>query len=256
MANSTMVLSDKAVIDRHTLYSQEERDIVISTSQQTTSTSVEGQSGVSCMFRVRKHFQKQGFTKRTIEILMSSWKIGTKKQYSSCIERWIRYCREREVDQFQPDINNILEYFSYLFDLGLGSSTLNTTRGALSTFGIKINGVLVGTSPLVIRYLRGVYNLRPSVPRYSCTWDVDRVLLVLRQLSPVRSLNLKYLTLKLTMLVALTGAARTQSIHLLSVDNLKKSSTEYVFKYDGILKQSRPSQREVFVHFIAYPPDR
>jgi hypothetical protein len=58
------------------------------------------------------------------------------------------------------------------------------------------------------------------------------------------------------MLVALTGAARTQSIHLLSVDNLKKSSTEYVFKYDGILKQSRPSQREVFVHFIAYPPDR
>jgi hypothetical protein len=37
---------------------------------------------------------------------------------------------------------------------------------------------------------------------------------------------------------------------------LKKLSTEYVFKYDGILKQSRPSQREFFVHFIAYPPDR
>jgi hypothetical protein len=42
-----MVLSDNAVIDRQTLYSQEERDIVISTSQQTTSTSVEGQSGVT-----------------------------------------------------------------------------------------------------------------------------------------------------------------------------------------------------------------
>jgi hypothetical protein len=134
MANSTMVLSDNAVIDRQTLYSQEERDIAISTPQQTTSTSVEGQSGVSCMFRVRKHFQKQGFTKRTIEILMSSWKTGTKKQYSSCIERWIRYCREREVNQFQPDIKSILEYFSYLFDLGLGSSTLNTTRGTFISF--------------------------------------------------------------------------------------------------------------------------
>ena len=118
-----MVLSDNAVIDRQTLYSQEERDIVISTPQQTTSTSVEGQSGVSCMFRVRKHFQKQGFSKRTTEILMSSWKTGTKKQYSSCIERWIRYCRKREVNQLQPDITNILEYFSYLFDLGLGHST-------------------------------------------------------------------------------------------------------------------------------------
>ena len=75
---------------------------------------------------------------------LSSWKTGTKKQYSSCIERWIRYCRKREVNQLQPDITNILEYFSYLFDLGLGYSTLNTTRGALSAFGIKIDGVLVG----------------------------------------------------------------------------------------------------------------
>jgi hypothetical protein len=81
--------------------------------------------------------------------------------------------------------------------------------------------------------------LRPIVPRYSCTWDVDRVLLVLRQLSHVRSLNLKDLTLKLTMLVALTGAARTQSIHLFSVDNFKRLSTEYVFKYDRLLKQIR-----------------
>lgn len=63
---------------------------------------------------------------------------------------------------------------------------------------------------------------------------------MLRQLSPVRSLNLKDLTLKLTMLVALTGAARTQSIHLLSVNNLKKLNTEYVFKYDGLHKQNRP----------------
>lgn len=119
-----------------------------------------------------------------------------------------------------------------------------------------MDGILVGQSPLVIRYLRGVFNLRPSVPRYSYTWDIDKVLLVLRKLSPVKSLNLKELTLKLTMLIALTGAARTQSIHLLSVDSFKKLSTEYVFKYDGLLKQSRPSQREMFVQFKAYPPDR
>lgn len=58
------------------------------------------------------------------------------------------------------------------------------------------------------------------------------------------------------MLIALTGAARTQSIHLLSVDNFRKLPDRYVFKYDGLLKQSRPSQRELFVDFKAYPPDR
>lgn len=256
MANSTMVLAGNAVIDRQSVCPHLERRVTVSSSGQTANTSSKRQSCTSSLLPIRERFGEQGFSRKTTEILMSSWKTGTKKQYSSCLQKWIQYCREREIDQFQPNINSVLEYFTYLFDLGLGYSTINTTRGALSAFGIKIDGILVGKSPLVIRYLRGVYNLRPSVPRYSCTWDVDKVLLVLRRLSPVKSLNLKELTLKLTMLIALTGAARTQSIHLLSVQNCVKLRSEFVFKYDGLLKQSRPNKREMFVHFKAYPPDR
>ena len=47
------------------------------------------------------------------------------------------------------------------------------------------------------------------------------ILQIRRKLSPVISLSIKDLTLKLTMLIAITGAARTQSIHQLSVHSVK-----------------------------------
>ena len=39
------------------------------------------------------------------------------------------------------------------------------------------------------------------------------------------------------MLIAITGAARTQSIHQLGVHSVKKLSSEFVFQYDGLIKQ-------------------
>jgi hypothetical protein len=43
--------------------------------------------------------------------------------------------------------------------------------------GIKSEEVLVGKKSYVIRYMRGIFNIRPSQPRYTFTWDVNRLLL-------------------------------------------------------------------------------
>ena len=70
------------------------------------------------------------------------------------------------------------------------------------------------------------------------------------------------------MLIALTCATRTQSIHLLSVNNVHKLSSEFVIEIEGLLKQSRPGYRNPQIrqsrpgyrnpqiHLKAYPPDR
>ena len=34
----------------------------------------------------------------------------------------------------------------------------------------------VGSHPLVIRYMRGIFNLRPTKVRYTEVWDVNKVL--------------------------------------------------------------------------------
>ena len=146
---------------------------------------------------VRKRYREQGFSRKTVGVLMASWRSSTKKQYQSFIKRWIQYCNKRKISFLQPDLDDALQFLTDLFETGLSYSSLNTARGALSSLGIKIEDYAIGKHPLVIRFLRGVYNLQPTLPRYTNTWDVEKVLSVLRKLSPVKHLSLKDLTLKL-----------------------------------------------------------
>ena len=67
--------------------------------------------------------------------------------------------------------------------------------------------------------MKGVFNLRPTQPHYSVTWDVNRVLEFLQSTLPVELLPLKELTQKLAMLIALSTAARSQTLRLLSLSN-------------------------------------
>jgi len=92
--------------------------------------------------------------------------------------------------------------------------------------------------------------------RYQNIWDVNDVLCYLKKLSPVKLLTLKDLTLKLAMLIALTHAARAQTLQFLSIVGIQKLSSKFVVYFDGLLKQSRPSFTVTFIELEAYPPDR
>lgn len=104
--------------------------------------------------------------------------------------------------------------------------------------------------------MRGIFNLRPPEPKYETTWDVSKVLNFLRILSPVKFITLKNLTLKLTMLIALTNATRAQSIHLMDLNFVHKEKGKFVFVLHDLIKQSRPGYKEPTVDITAYPPDR
>ena len=114
---------------------------------------------------------------------------------------------------------------------------INTARSAVSQ--LAMSGY--GSDPMVIRFMKGVYQMRPSQPRYSSTWDVSVVLAWLATLSPVRFLSLKQLTLKTVLLLALVFAARSQTLLLLDLDRMirTKSTVEFSFPVNA-LKQSRP----------------
>jgi hypothetical protein len=59
-------------------------------------------------------------------------------------------------------------------------------RSPFSVFGIVHDGVTFGSHPIVIRFMKCIYNLRPPIPRYIHTWNVSIVLKELRHLSPVK----------------------------------------------------------------------
>ena len=75
----------------------------------------------------------------------------------------------------------------------------------------------MGQSPLVCSLLAGVFNKRPPQPRYTSIWDVDQVITFLKGLPAHKDLSDKEITLKLTVLLALTAASRCSEIKYLKL---------------------------------------
>ena len=146
----------------------------------------------------------------------------------------------------------MLDYFTELFVKGSGYSTINTARSALSSILIST----VCAHPLVSRFMKGVFNKRPPIPRYEEIWDVKPVLTFLRKWSPVRYLSLKQLTLKLCCLLALVSAQRAQTLALLSIKHMTITEGKVQFTVLELLKQSRPGNVGTSFVLKAYAPDR
>lgn len=226
------------------------------TSSYESSSPIIKEVSSDSMSSVRKSFRDQGFSNAATNVIMSSWRVGTKKQYQTHISKWLLYCKRKQINSVSVAVVDIIHFLTEQFEAGLSYSSLNTARGALSSLGLKLEQYSVGSHPLVIRFMKGVYNLRPTKPRYHSTWSVDLVLNYLKKLSPVNKLSLKELTLKLVMLTALTNAARVQTIHMLSVNSFTKLPSEFVFQLENLLKQSRPGFDCSVMKLKAYPPDR
>ena len=88
----------------------------------------------------------------------------------------------------------------------------------------------------MIRFLKGVFQLHPALPRNEITWDPDIVLHYLRRQAPVKTLSLKSLTIKLATLMALLSGQRAQTLHLLDIRNITLSKNSVKCRLGDVLK--------------------
>lgn len=147
VANAALVFQTYGNIGEDTShYSQEKRA--------TETTESRGKNKTDGLQSVRNSFRKRGFSEDSTKIFLLSWKSGTKKQYNTHINRWFRYCAERQVSPVSPALETVIEFFTEQFNKGLGYESLNRARGALSALGINFEGFRVGNHPLVTRYMK------------------------------------------------------------------------------------------------------
>lgn len=172
---------------------------------------------------------------------MHSWRDPTKRQYWSYIQKWLHLCVEKHVNPMSPSVSVVLDYLAGHFHAGIGYSGLNTARSALSSFvTIKGHGQ-IGKHNLINRFMKGIFHLKPSLPRYNFTWNVSDLLKYLDKLDN-HSLSLKQITLKCVSLLCLLTAQRLQSIHLVDIRNLEFSDDIVKIRIGDILKQSKPGK--------------
>ena len=208
---------------------------------------------------IRRSFETQGLSDEVIKIILGAWRQGTVKQYNTTLLKWTVFCQEREKEIFITNIGEVLEFLNKLTKEDLSYSAINSARSALSAF-VQLEGagsIPIGSHPLVSKFMKGLFNLRPPKPRYTHIWEVGPVLDLLRSWSPVKDLAMKTLTYKLTMLIALLAAPRGQTLKALRIDNMKIVGSDISFQIIDLLKTNRQGQKVgQEITLSAYPPDR
>jgi integrase len=75
-----------------------------------------------------------------------------------------------------------------------------------------MDGWRIGEHPVVIKLLKGCYNLNPPRPKYNKTWDPAQVLSFLSSLGDNNELSLSVLARKMVTLIALATLMRVSEI--------------------------------------------
>ena len=150
-----------------------------------------------CFSLIRRKLREKGIPRKTRDIILQSWRASTKAQYDGFISRWIKFCKAGKTDPFQPNVNEVLTFLTKLFEQGLQYRSLGVARSALSTFLKICSNIDINSYAEVTRFMKGVFNSRPALPRLNVTWDVSIVLNYLELMSDV---SLFQLSCKLSML--------------------------------------------------------
>lgn len=165
----------------------------------------------------------------------------------------MNYCLCKSIDPYH---HNIVEGLNFLTDLFVNStkqySALNTARSALSIIMEPQYGITFGRQPIVKRFMRGVFKLRPSLPRYSFTYDIDIVLKYLESLGDPDKLPLKVLTYRTVTLLCIFSGQRDQTISSIDVFQPRK----IVVFITERLKTSRPGHHVAPLEILKYDLSR
>ena len=111
VANTSLVAPASATVNSSSLgTTKPPGPINTSTFKDVTSSEKEtNYGGVSSCLAI---FQKQRHSRESCKLIMDSWRLGTRKQYGSYLQRWINFCIEQEIDYLQLPLELALAFLT------------------------------------------------------------------------------------------------------------------------------------------------
>ena len=240
------------------------QSIFITTSERPTSRPIRKTSSFSSkpnsktggLVGSQKSLASKGISDKAAKLISDSRRGSSISSYESASRQLAGWCGKREVDPFQCPLKFVLDYLSDLFEKGLAYRTINVYRSAISAYHEPLHGSPIGGSPLVCSLLNGVFNLRPPQPRYPFIRDIEKVLCYLISLPVHKNLSDKELTLKLTMMLALTATSRCSETSYLNINFMAKTEGKYIFSFNKLTKVCRRSKSQSTLSFHEFEQDK
>ena len=243
LADSTLVSSGNAVADRPAA-GPAKKTTSPSPARATrrfTRAPPTGIPAVDGLPLVGRFLADQRISGQTAAVITSAWRQSTIKQYRPYLRKWEEYCGRRSADPFNPPLHLALDYPTELLQTGIGYSAISTAKWAIASVTGTVNGRDFASHPLVKKFMKGVFQRKPSLPRYRVTWSVGQVLSYLEQ-QTLSDISLKDLTLKVTMLLCLLTGQRLQTLAAMHLDHTALNDHQCIFYINEVLKFSRPQK--------------
>lgn len=146
----------------------------------------------------------------------------------------------------------IIEFLTELYEKGAAHSSINCHRSAISL----LVGPEMAQDYRVLRFFRGIANLRPSKPKYDSTWDPKIVLDHFLSLPCNEQLTIKDLSRKLLCLLALITGHRMQTFSLIKTENIEKQGKSLQIKIPDRIKTSGRNRNQPILVLPYYPKNK
>ncbi|CAC5406722.1 unnamed protein product [Mytilus coruscus] len=222
----------------------------------TTPTDSNRVSQSCGMENFRGRSTTEGLSKAAAELHEKAWRPGTQFSYKSSWRKWVSWCNEQSVNPFQAPLATVIEFLTKLFKDGLQYRTINTYRSAISKNHPLIDSLQVGKHPLIIRHMRAIFNESTPTSKYEFSWDVDIDLNEILSWGTNQALDIKHLSWKLVMLLALSSAGRASEIGMLNCKYMKQQGSQILFELPKLTKTCRPGSKTKSIAFNSFPNEK
>ena len=142
---------------------------------------------------IREAISNRELPQEIEEVIADSWRTSTRSRYESVLKRWKCYAISRNENPYITNIDTVLKFLHGMYNDGCLYSGLCAARSALASV-VTIKGfVKLSDHPLLVRYLKGIFNRHPPLPRYMHIWNINLVLTYYNKIGHNEDLEFKYL---------------------------------------------------------------
>ena len=161
---------------------------------------------------MKQHIRTQDILESAKEIILVSWRTTTKNRYNTTYWKWQEFYSERNINSIQPIVNNVISFFSLLYNQGQGYQSNCNARSAVNNkiYIPEFSDIL--QHPLIKRFIKGIFNLRPPQPRYAEIWDVSIVFRFIDEWGHNEHLSLRQLNIKTATILLLLKGERINTL--------------------------------------------
>ena len=87
---------------------------------------------------ITKHLgTRKGLSEDVVDVIMSSWRPSTHKQYTVYVNKWLYFCDQQQINPMHPSVTWVCKFLHSLFMNGLSYSVFNTARLVISNLDLE-----------------------------------------------------------------------------------------------------------------------